>query len=227
MIIKTCRHFFAVLFFSCCICSGIIAQQTAGPGNSYFHNAVDLYEKGQYVDAEAQFRKAAEAYSANDNVMRSTIAAYRALCAINMIMPNTESIVEELESYFGSDPRINEIYFGMGRKFYYLEEYQKAVDWFERVDDRELSLDNRLESRFLQGHSYFQLNDYSNAWRLFTGVMDLPNNKYTIPATYYYAHIEYKRYNYTTALEAFKSIRNDDRFTIPASYYMLQIYAHE
>ncbi len=227
MNIKTFRPFFIVFFFFCCAYNSVVAQQDPDFNNSYYLNAIDLFEKGQYADAEAQFRKAAEVATPNDEVMQSSIASYRALCAISLVLPNTESIVEDLEVAHGNDPKMNEIYFALAKQLYHSKEYEKSIDWFKKVDDRELSFDNRLECMFLYGHAYFQLNDYDDALPLFTGIINLPNNKYKIPATYYYAHIEYKRENYVSALEGFQSIRSDSRFSIPAGYYTLQIYAHQ
>ncbi len=225
---KTFRPFLIVFFlFFCCICNSAIAQQEADFNNSYYRHAVDLFEKEQYVDAEAQFRKAAETIPANDKVLQGSIASYRALCAISLVLPNTESIVEELEADYGNDPKMNEIYFALAKQFYHSADYNKAAHWFKKVDNRELAFENRLECMFLHGHTCFQLDEFEAAIPLFTGIIGLPNNKYKIPATYYYAHIEYKQENYVSALEGFQSIRSDSRFSIPAGYYILQIYVHQ
>ncbi len=214
----------AVFLFVACCFSTITAQQTSDLSNSYYLNAVDLFAKGLYADAESQFRKAADICPTNDKVLQSDIASYRALCAISMVQPNTESIVEDLEKEYGNDPRMNDIYFALAKQCYHSGAFEKSLKWFKKTDNRELSYSERLECLFLHAHAYFLINQYDKALPLFIAIKDANNNKYKTTATYYYAHIEYKNKNYATALEAFQSIRNDERFSTLSGYYILQIY---
>ncbi|MCL2097406.1 MAG: tetratricopeptide repeat protein [Bacteroidales bacterium] len=225
MNIKFFYSIFVVLLFLAWPKATISAQQSNYPVNAYYYQAVDLFEKGQYADAELQFRKALESCSPDDKILRGHIAAYRALSAIELRQPNAESMVLAMEEEFGNMPKTNELCFALAKQCYYEGNYRKAVIWFEKTDNRELSSIDRVECLFLQGHACFQINNYKKALPLFTSVKNQADSKYKLPATYYYAHIEYKNQNWAAALEGFQAIRHDDRFSVLAGYYILHIHS--
>jgi len=224
MNIKFYSSIFVVLLFVFWPKDRLPAQECY-PVNAYYHHAVDLFEKGQYADAALQFRKALESCPPDDNVLRAHIAAYRALSAIELRQPNAESMVLDMEKEFGNTPKTNELCFALAKQCYYEGNYRKAIAWFEKTDNRELSSDNRLECLFLQAHAYFQVNNYKKALPLFTTIKNQADSKYKLPAIYYYAHIEYINQNWIAALDGFQAIRHDDRFSVLAGYYTLHIHA--
>jgi TolA-binding protein len=61
MNIKFYYSIFAVLLLFVGLKGTVSAQQSVYPVNTYYYHAVDLFEKGQYADAELQFRKALKA----------------------------------------------------------------------------------------------------------------------------------------------------------------------
>jgi tetratricopeptide (TPR) repeat protein len=224
---RTC-YLLVIILFLFCVPAYLSAQNITDFNNSYYANAVDLFEKELYTDADAQFRKAAEITDPTDAILLSNIASYRALCAINMQQLNSESIVIKLgQSSFADNPRINDIHFALAKQFYNAENYKKAIEWFEKTDNRELVPSDRIECLFMQGYSYFKAEEYDKALDKFVHVKIMPVNKYTTPATYYYAHIEYLKKNYLTALNAFNEIRHDERFSALTAIYALQIYAYQ
>jgi len=224
MNIKFFYSIFVVLLFLFCP-KDYLSAQSSYPVNEYYYHAVDLFEKGQYADAELQFRKALENCSPDDHILRSNIAAYRTLSAIELRQPNTENMVLAIEKEFGNMPKTNELCFALARQCYYENNYRKAIVWFEKTDNRELPHDNRLECLFLQAHAYFQMNNYDKALLLFANIKNQADSKYKLPATYYHAHIEYKKQRWITALEGFQAIRHDDRFSVLAGYYILHIHS--
>lgn len=201
------------------------AQQVSEMRDSHYLHALDLFEKGLYTDASLQFRKAAESCAADNYILQSNIAAYSALCAIRLQQPGSEKAVIAMEQQYGDNPQMNTLYFALARQYCNEENYSGAIHWFEKTDNRDLEANDRTEALFLQGYAYFKADKYDKAQQAFTTIKHLPKSRYTNPAVYYSAHIDYNKRNYVSALEAFKSIRNDERFTVPAGYYILQIYA--
>jgi tetratricopeptide (TPR) repeat protein len=225
MKIKICYQLFGILFLSCA--SGILApaQIHTGFDNSYYSSAVDLYEKGQYTDAQSQFQKAAQIN--NNEILQIDIASYLTLCAIKLQLNNSEAMVMHLDETIINNPKSNYIHFSLAKQLCSAEQYKKAIVWFEKTDDRELAIKDRLECLYLQGYAYFKTNNFDKALTLFTHVKILPNNEYTAPATYYYAHIEYLRKNYLSAITAFNEIKSDSRFSSLIAFYVLQIHAYQ
>jgi tetratricopeptide (TPR) repeat protein len=201
------------------------AQIHNGCDNPYYSSAVDLYEKEQYIDAQAQFQKAAQT-NANE-ILQIDIASYLTLCAIKLQLNSSEAMVMQLDEMIINNPKLNYIYFSLAKQLCSTEQYKKAIVWFEKTDDRELDPNDRLECLYLQAYSYFKTNNFDKALALFTHVKILPANAYTAPATYYYAHIEYLRKNYLSAITAFNEIKSDSRFASLIAFYVLQIHAYQ
>ena len=63
----------------------------------------------------------------------------------------------------------------------------------------------------------------TNARLAFNQIKDL-DTKYTAPALYYYAHINYTQGNYETSLESFLRLKDDGNFGPIVPYYLTQIY---
>ena len=66
-------------------------------------------------------------------------------------------------------------------------------------------------------------NEYEEARIAFYEIKD-KDQKYSTPATYYYAHIAYVQQNYETALNGFIKLSNDETFSPVVPYYITQIY---
>ncbi|MDR3180734.1 MAG: tetratricopeptide repeat protein [Prevotellaceae bacterium] len=225
MKIKLCYQLFGILFLSCASAILAPAQIHTGLDNSYYSSAIDLYEKGQYTDAQAQFQKAAQINT--NEILQIDIASYLTLCAIKLQLNNSEAMVLQLDETIINNPKSNYIHFSLAKQLCSAEQYKKAIAWFEKTDDRELDPNDRLECLYLQAYAYFKTNNFDKALTLFTHVKILPANEYTAPATYYYAHIEYLRKNYLSAITAFNEIKSDSRFSSLIAFYLLQIYAYQ
>ncbi|MDR0692149.1 MAG: tetratricopeptide repeat protein [Prevotellaceae bacterium] len=225
MKIKICYPLFGILFLSCASAILASAQTHTGFDNDYYSSAIDLYEKGQYTDAQAQFQKAAQINT--NEILQIDIASYLTLCAIKLQRNDSEAMVMHLGETIINNPKLNYIHFSLARQLCSTEQYKKAIVWFEKTDDRELEPNDRLECLYLQAYAYFKTNNFDKALALFTHVKILPTNEYTAPATYYYAHIEYLRKNYLSAITAFNEIKSDSRFSSLIAFYVLQIHAYQ
>lgn len=161
MKIKICYQLFGILFLSCV--SGILApaQIHTDLDNNYYASAVDLYEKGQYTDAQAQFQKAAQINT--NEILQIDIASYLTLCAIKLQLNNSEAMVMHLDETIINNPKSNYIHFSLAKQLCGTEQYKKAIVWFEKTDDRELAPNDRLECLYLQGYAYFKTNKFDKA----------------------------------------------------------------
>jgi tetratricopeptide (TPR) repeat protein len=225
MKIKTYYRLFGILFLSCASGTLARAQIYTGPDNTYYSSAVDLYEKGQYIDAQAQFQKAAQINP--HETIQTDIASYLTLCAIKLQLNSSEAMVVQLDETIVNNPKSNDIHFALAKQLCGTEQYERALVWFEKTDDRDLNPADRLECLYLQAYAYLKTNNLDEALARFTHVKILPANEYTVPATYYYAHIEYLRRNYLSAITAFNDIKSDPRFSSLIAYYVLQIHAYQ
>ena len=68
------------------------------------------------------------------------------------------------------------------------------------------------------GYCYFNLKRFKDAKPLFNEIHQLPDNKYYIPANYYYGFISYADRNYTDALKSFKLVETRDEYKGKVEY---------
>lgn len=200
-----------------------VAQRTAvydPPGASY-ENALDLFNKGKYGSALAIFDKLATGETSN---LRAGSAYYAALCAANLFHPDATERLETFISTYPQNAQVNNAYLELGKQYFLAKDYRKTIDTYQKLDIYELNNDQLMEYFFKTGYSWFKLDNLTKARESFALVKDKPN-KYSIPATYYYAHICYQERNYETALQHFEKIANDETFRDVVNFYIVQIYS--
>ncbi|MDR0729685.1 MAG: tetratricopeptide repeat protein [Prevotellaceae bacterium] len=207
-----------------CRCEPAYPQCIEPARDDLYEKGIDLFEKGLYADADAVFTRAAREAPAGERLILSEIAAYRALCAIELQLPEAEMPVHALIRDYPENKHRNAITFALANVFFQKKNYKKALAWYDEVDSYGLRYHQHYECQFKKGYCYFELRDYLKASRCFVTVKDAPNNTYSAPATYYFGHTEYSKGNYVSALAAFEKAMEDDRFAGLAPLYLVQIY---
>jgi tetratricopeptide (TPR) repeat protein len=200
------------------------AQQTLSH-QSIDHNyykGLELYEKKQYAVAMQFFDKAIDEYKDIPTELKSNASYYRAMCAMGLFNEDAEYWLFKFISEYPSSPKINSARFQMGLYQYNSKHYKDALEWFKQVDPYELGED-KSEYYFKKGYAAFMQDDYSTARVAFFEIKDV-DTKYTSPAIYYYAHINYEQENYETALNEFRRLTDDPTFSPIVPYYISQIY---
>ena len=202
----------------------LVAQKTAiykDPEAAY-RSGIDLFEKEKYGAAQKDFTFVIQNESNPISMLRVNAEYYDALCALELYNGDAEYKFTEFLRQHPSSSRVNLINFQLGRLAYTNKKFNSAQDYFEKVDDSELSKDQLDEFNFKNGYCYFKTDDILKAKPYFEKVKS-GNSKYTSPANYYLAHIAYTDGDYETALAGFNELMNDDNFKVVAPYYIIQI----
>jgi len=200
------------------------AQRTLshqGIDNNY-RKGIELYEKKQYAVAQQFFEKALKDYKDTPTELKADASYYRAMCAMGLFNDDAEYWLFKFLSEYPSSPKVNSARFQMGLYKYNNKRYKDALEWFSRVEPYELG-DKKDEYYFKKGYAAFMQDDFATARVAFFEIKDA-DTKYTSPAIYYYAHINYEQKNYETALKEFKRLTDDPTFSPIVPYYISQIY---
>jgi tol-pal system protein YbgF len=217
------RHYkFAFLFFI--IPLGLIAQKTAiykDPEAAY-RSGMDLFEKEKYGAAQKDFAFVIENEHNPIALLRVNAEYYDALCALELYNGDAEYKFTEFLRRHPSSSRVNLIQYQLGRLAYTNKKYNSAQDYFEKVDESELSKEQLDEFYFKKAYSYFKTDAAVKAKPYFEKVRNR-NSKYASPASYYLAHIAYTEGDYEAALTGFNELMDDDNFKTVAPYYIIQI----
>jgi TolA-binding protein len=188
-----------------------------------YKTALELYEKQKYAAAQQFFQKVIDKPSTANTGIRADAEYYSAQCALELFNPDAEFLLTRFIARNPENNKANDAYFSMARHQYNNKKYNKATDWFEKVDISRLTSDQSAEYHFEAGYSYFMQENYDKARLQFYEIKDI-DTKYTAPALYYYSHIAYQQKNYETALEGFLRLRDDETFAPIVPYYITQIY---
>jgi TolA-binding protein len=202
------------------------AQKTAiyTHENAGFKSALELFQKQKYGSAQRQFVKAINQYAASPNyVIRMDAEYYAAICALELFNKDAELLLKKFIADHPESPRVQLAHFQLGKYNYRKKQYKKAIEWFAKVDVYDLTNEDRSEFYFKRGYSYFVEDSMGFAQKDFFEIKDV-DNKYAIPATYYYAHIAYTQKNYQTALVHFNRLKKNESFGAISVYYIAQLF---
>ncbi len=212
------------IFFLVCI--AVFSQKTAIYNNpdADFKTALELFQKQKYGSAQKQFSKIEERYAADpENLTRIDAEYYSALCALELFHKDAELLLKEFIENHPESPQVQSAYFHLGQYNYRKKQYNKAIEWFQKVDIYDLNNEELSEFYFKRGYSYFEEDSMDRAKKDFFEIKDI-DNKYAAPATYYYGHISYSEKNYQTALQHFNKLKRNENFGPIVPYYIAQIY---
>jgi TolA-binding protein len=205
--------------------SSLKSQHTISNTNDdvpYF-KGLELFSKEKYGAAQLEFQKVMDLYADSHSEIAKDAEYYNALCAIKLFNDDAEYLMYRYVSRYPESQNISRAYFELGKFAYDKKNYGTALKWFGEVDRYDLTEDQQGEYLFKKGYSHFMRNEFEEARIAFYEIKD-KDQKYSIPATYYYAHIAYVQQNYETALIGFMKLSKDETFSPVVPYYVTQIY---
>jgi tetratricopeptide (TPR) repeat protein len=204
----------------------VFSQKTAvyRDQDASFKSGLELFQKQKYGSAQKQFSQIVKQYG-NDpgNLIRVDAEYYSSLCALELFNKDAEQQLRNFIATHPESPRIQTIYFQLGRYNYRKKQYSKALEWFTQLDVYELSNEELSELYFKRGYSYFEVDSIQKSKKDFFEIKDI-DNKYAAPATYYFGHISYIEKNYQTALQHFYKLKQNENFGPIVPFYIAQIF---
>lgn len=188
-----------------------------------YREALELFDHEKYVAAKEKFEQYIIAEKNPQNALRINSEYYSGICALYLMHKDAEYQLEKFVLEHPDSPWKQHVYFELATFSYKNKQYKKALEWFEFVEERNLSAEDKIEFRYKRGHSRFETGDIVNARTDFFEAKQA-ESEYKQAATYYYSHIAYEQGDYQTALEGFLQLENDPVFKALAPYYITQIY---
>lgn len=212
--------------FTMLFLGGIKAQKTMvySPPESYYQDALALFNKNQFGSAQDLFQKTIERIHDPYSNMRINAEYYNAICAVELFNSNAEILLQNFIAEHSESTHIKYIYFQLGKFQFRKKAYNRAIKSFKEVDIYDLSETDREEYYFKAGYSYFRRKHIPMAKKYFYELLNKNDSKYRDPATYYYSHIAYTEGNYSTALKGFLSLKENESFKKIIPYYITHIY---
>jgi tetratricopeptide (TPR) repeat protein len=203
-----------------------VSAQTSEKYNSDYENfyrAEELFEKEQYTAARREFRSFINGFPHENDPMVVKARYYEAISALELYNTDAVSLLEQFNKDYPESIYKTDIYFRLGKFYYYKKKYKDALVWFNKLSIQDVEAENRDEFFFKMGYSNFREENFDAARNAFVEVKD-GDSQYASPALYYYSHIAYQNEKYQLALEGFLKLEDHESFGKLVPYYIAQIY---
>ncbi len=220
------------LFLTCLlllfVAADISAQKTEihQKPESIYREALDLFHKQLFSAAFDRFMMVSELISDKENLLYAESNYHMAVCAYELLNDDAEYLLEAFIQKYPENARKELANFYLANIQYRGKRYKKSYEKYSKLDPMLLSDDERFEFYFKFGYSAFMVNETETAKHNFLRVKD-SGHTYSVPATYYYAHILFEERNYATALVLFRTLTEDESFGPIVPYYITQILYYQ
>jgi tetratricopeptide (TPR) repeat protein len=231
-----CKFFFSfplilVVLTTCFACSAG-AQQTMiyADQDKDFREGREYFQEGKYSVAMVQFKKIMDQIGyfqeTNRQLVFQDATYYYDMCALELQLPNSETLAEDYISHVRNGPRVELASYYLARHYFQENRFAEAIPYYEKAGIDNLSNAQIADVRFELAYCYFNMKDFTQAEPMFSAIRDL-NGKYYVAANYYYGFIAFDHKEYDLALSSFQRIAQVPRYDIIVPYYIAEIYYSE
>jgi TolA-binding protein len=203
---------------------GLGAQETMWSSGIQREIAIgrELFRTAKYNAAYRQFEKVKEMADEKSEIY-SEANYYIALSALRSEHVTGEKLLANFLNDHADSPYANYARFYYGEYQFEKNRHQMALRSLGDVEREALSENDRIKAGYMVGYSYMMTGENDLAANEFFMIKDLEHTL-SKPATYYWAHINYLKNNYETALEGFRQLQDDPNFSKVIPMYVSQIY---
>ena len=211
----------------------VFGQQSAWQDiNRAYKSGLELFERGKFSSAAKQFDKVEEIRTKSSlqldeteelSLIKEGVRFYQAVCALELGDTDAEGRFLKYIKDYPASSNSKAAFFQIGRSYYAKKDYPKAIEWFTKIESRNLAGSENQEYRFKLGYAQFMTNDYAAAKPLFEKLKD-ENSQYQEASIYYYAYLSYLDAEYKTALNEFERLNGSKTFESTYPYYITALY---
>ncbi|MFC7525992.1 tetratricopeptide repeat protein [Parapedobacter sp. GCM10030251] len=213
--------------------SAAMAQQSAWQEvNQAYKTGMELYEKGKYAAAAKYFDKVEDIRIKSTlqqdehtelSLLKENARFYQAVCALELEESDAEDQFLRYIKDYPASANSKAAYFQVGRSYFAKKDYAQALEWFDKLDSRNLAGRENREFRYKKGYSYFMTDDYASAKPLFEQLKD-EGGVYQEASIYYYAYLCYLDREFKTALAEFEKLKGSKTYEATYPYYITALY---
>ena len=180
-----------------------------------FDRAVYLFKEQQYASAQILFDKVKE--DTDNEEVKSDCAYYEANCAIRIGQANADVLMEKFVQDYPTSARSNQAYIEVAHYYFEQGDYVKSLEWFNRVDENQLSAADRDKFNFQKGYAFFNSKDKKEATTYFNKVVN--SKEFGSQAKYYLGFMAYEGDDYKEATRYFDEVSSEEKYKEKLSYY--------
>lgn len=195
----------------------VFGQQSAIYTNNLveYNRALELYNKQQYQASITLFK--AVKNSAESQEIEANAAYYIANAAVRLGQRNAEELMQDFVQDYPSSPKRNSAYANVANYYFESGEYSRSLNWFQRVNQSQLSRGELEEFYFKNGYALFKVGRTAQAKKYLNRVRD--SQEYGSQAKYYIGFIAYEGDDYEEADELFEEVKGESTEDRNLSYF--------
>jgi len=180
-----------------------------------FDKALSLYNDEQYASAQIIFEKV-KSVTTNEELL-SDCSYYVANCAIRNNQPGADNLMERFVTDYPTSIKQNQAYIEVAQYYFVQGDYPRALQWFNKVDESNLSYGDRDKYNFQKGYSFFSSKNKKEAVNYLNKVVN--SAEYGSQAKYYLGFMAYEGDDYKQATKYFDEVSGEEKYKEKLSYY--------
>ena len=180
-----------------------------------YNKAIALYNDNQYASAQLIFNKIK--LETSDEELKSDCAYYDASSAIRLNHANADDKMESFVTNFPTSAKSNQAYIEVAHYYFDQGSYPQALQWFQKVNENQLSSTDRDKFNFQKGYAFFSSKNKKEATTYFNKVVN--TKEYGSQAKYYLGFIAYEGDDYKEATRYFDEVSGEEKYKEKLSYY--------
>lgn len=219
-----------LLLFAAVVSFSAFAQPThviTDPEKKY-KEAKALFVREQFALAYPLFAELKESNPGNTvsdhTYLNEDVDYYYIVCRLKLKQPIAVQEARHYINVVSNEPRRQLLSYHLARYYFVEEDFNNAIIYYERAGVENLTNDEIADAKFEKAYCYFNLKQFAEAKPLFDEIRQVPENKYFVPANYYYGFINYNERNFNEAVKAFKLVEAHEDYKGVVPYYIAEIF---
>ena len=192
------------------------------PHHARHERAVEAFNNRQYALTLHAFEGLMEEAPSASSDAYVEANYYAVMSALALYHKDAVHRVGTFIAQFPESPLAREAQWQLANHHYKRRNYTKAIDAFEAIRARDLTLTRRNEYRFKLGHALFEKERYEEARVQLYDILNV-EGEFQNAAKYYFSHIAYLNGQSRVALDGFESIADDPDFEELVPLYIAQL----
>ncbi len=193
-----------------------------------YKEAKELFINEQYGLAYPLLRDLKQLYAENQqsnfSYLYDDVSYFYTACELQLKQPVGATNAENFINSTNNEVRAQQLSYHLAHYYFGLSDFEKAIRYYERAGLDNITNVRLADAKFERAYSYFNLQDFKKAKPLFEEITQLTDNKYYIPAHYYYGFLAYKDAELSKALTSFRLVESVEEYAGVVPYYIAEIF---
>ena len=180
-----------------------------------FDRALNLYTNKQFLPAQILFDQVSKQNVSID--VKGDCAYYSAQCAIRLDQYGADVLMEDFVANYPTSSKQLQAYLEVANYYFNQNQYPQALKYFDKVNENNLSQDEKDRFYFQKGYVYFTTKNKKEAERNFKKVSN--SAEFGSQAKYYLGYMAYETDDYKQASDLFDQVKDKDKYQDKMTYF--------